>query len=428
MKGSAFLDDLEQRGLVAQVTKPDELRALADREVLTAYAGFDPTADSLHVGSLIPVLALVRLQRSGHRPIALVGGGTGLIGDPSGKQKERTLQTRELVAANTAAIRKQLERWLDVSPGKTGALLEDNVAWLGQVPLLEFLRDVGKHFSVNEMVKRDSVRTRLEERDQGISFTEFSYMLLQAYDFLVLNERHGCQLQVGGSDQYGNIVSGIELIRRVRNGASAYGLTLPLVTKADGEKFGKTESGTVWLDPKKTSPFKFFQFWLNSTDDRDVIRYLRWFTFLPLDEIAALEAKAQDPRDRQRALAREMTRFVHGEAALAQAEKATGVLFGKGELKELDASSILEIFDEVPAKELPRARFEGDGMRLQDVLVETGLCESNGMAKKDLSAGAIYVNGTKAAADARVRVADLIDGRVVVVRKGKKNNLVVKVV
>ncbi len=426
MPSAAFLTELERRGLLAQVVKPEELRPLAEREVLTGYAGFDPTADSLHVGSLIPVIGLVHFQRSGHRPIALVGGGTGLIGDPSGKQAERTLQTKETVAANAAALRAQLERWLDFKPGPTGALLVNNVDWLGEARLLDFLRDVGKHFSVNEMVKRDSVRTRLEERDQGISFTEFSYMLLQAFDFLVLNERQGCKVQLGGSDQFGNIVSGVELIRRIR-GQATFGFTLPLVTKSDGTKFGKTESGNVWLSPQKTSPFKFFQFWLR-TEDADVARFLRWFTFLPLDEIKALEAAPKEQRVAHTALARAMTRFVHGEAALAAAEKATSVLFGKGDLRELDAAQILDVFDDVPAKELARARFEGEGLRLQDLVVETGLCSSNGMAKKDLAAGAIYINGAKAAADARVKTSDLIDGRVVVVRRGKKDNLVVKAV
>jgi tyrosyl-tRNA synthetase len=426
VNSSRFLEDLEKRGLLSQVVKPEELKPLAEKEVLTAYAGFDPTADSLHVGSLIPVLGLVHFQRSGHRPIALVGGGTGLIGDPSGKQKERTLQTRELVAHNTAAIRKQLERWLDFSPGKTGAQLVDNAEWLASVHLLDFLRDVGKHFSVNEMVKRDSVRTRLEERDQGISFTEFSYMLLQAYDFLVLNERLGCKVQIGGSDQFGNIVSGIELIRRIR-GESTYGLTLPLVTTSSGQKFGKTEAGAVWLSSEKTSPFKFFQFWLR-TEDKDVGRFLRWFTFLPLEEIAALEASPPEQHAAHAALAKAMTRFVHGDAALAQAEKATAVLFGKGELKALDSAQILDVFGDVPATEIPRSRFEGEGLRLQDLIVETKLVKSNREAKEFLGNGAISLNGAKAAADARLTTKDLIDGKVAVVRRGKKDNLVVKAI
>ncbi len=426
MPSSAFLSELEQRGLLSQVTKREELEPLANREILTGYAGFDPTADSLHVGNLVPVIGLIHLQRSGHRPVVLVGGGTGLIGDPSGKQAERTLQTREMVAANTAAIRKQLERWLDFAPGPTGALMVDNAEWLCDVKLLEFLRDVGKHFSVNEMVKRDSVRTRLEERDQGISFTEFSYMLLQAFDFLVLNERHGCNLQLGGSDQFGNIVSGIELIRRIRSKPS-FGFTLNLVTKSDGTKFGKSEKGKIELDPRKTSPFKFFQFWLR-TDDKDVEKFLRWFTFMPLDEIKGLAAQPPETRAAQAALAKTMTKFIHGDAALAQAEKATSVLFGKGELRELDAAQLLDVFDEVPAKELARTRFEGEGLKLLDLVVEAGLCKSRGQAKTDLGAGAIYVNGTKAAADATVKTADLIEGQVVVVRRGKKDNLVVKAV
>ncbi|HZU96588.1 MAG TPA: tyrosine--tRNA ligase [Planctomycetota bacterium] len=425
---SFFLDELEQRGLVADVVKKDELRALAARETVTGYIGFDPTADSLHVGSLIQVLALVRMQRSGHKPIALVGGGTGLIGDPSGKQAERTLQTKETVEGNAAAIKKQLERWLDFAPGKTGALMENNVSWLGSVPLLDFLRDIGKHFSVNEMVKRDSVRMRLEERDQGISFTEFSYMLLQAYDFLVLHEKHGCKLQIGGSDQFGNIVSGVELIRRIR-GDTAFGITQHLVTNASGTKFGKTEAGTVWLSPARTSPYKLYQFWLR-TEDKDVAKFLKWFTFLPLEEIETLAKSPPEMRQGHAALAREVTRFVHGDAAIAQAEKATNVLFGKGDLRELGAAVLLDVFDEVPAREIPRARFEGEGIKLLDLVVEAGLCKSRGLAKTDVDAGAIYVNGAgkKGQKDLPVTTKDLIDGQVLVLRRGKANNLVVKAV
>lgn len=429
MPDAIFLDDLEKRGVLAQSVKPDELRALCSREVVTAYAGFDPTADSLHVGSLIPVLTLVRLQRSGHRPIALVGGGTGLIGDPSGKQKERTLQTKEQVVANCAGIKAQLERWLDFSSGPTGARLENNADWLCNLPLVDFLRDVGKHFSVNEMMKRDSVRTRLEEREQGISFTEFSYALLQAFDFLELHDKAGCRLQVGGSDQYGNIVSGIDLIRRLRS-VETYGVTTQLVTTASGQKFGKSEAGTVWLQAARTSPFKLYQFWLRQ-DDRDVGRFLRWFTFLPLEEIEALEKTTREKPEQRAAhgaLAREMTRFVHGVGALQAAENATAVLFGKGELRDLSAAQILDVFDDVPAREVARSRLEGEGVRLLELVVETGLCASMGKAKTDLGAGALYVNGAKAGADARVAARDLIEGRVVVLRRGKKDNLVVKAV
>lgn len=429
---SGFLDDMEKRGLVAQVVKPDELRALANKEVITAYAGFDPTADSLHVGHLVPAIALARLQRSGHRPIAIVGGGTGLIGDPSGKAKERQLLTKEQVEANCAGIKAQLQKFLDFSPGPSGAQLVNNGDWLCTTNLVDFLRDVGKHFAVNEMIKRDSVKVRFES-EQGISFTEFSYMLLQSFDFLVLFDKFGCKFQIGGSDQFGNIVSGIELIRRTRS-VETFGLTVPLVTKADGTKFGKTESGSVWLDSKRTSPFKLFQFWLR-TDDRDVAKLLRWFTFVPVAEIDELEKETlahPEQRAGHNRLAREMTRFIHGDHALAQAEKATAVLFGKGELRELSAEQLLDIFDEVPAKQVPRAKLEGEGARLLDLVLKTeaepGLCASMREAKNDLSKGALYVNGAKATGEARVTTKDLIDGKVVVLRKGKANNLVVKVV
>src|SRR5262249_53345312 len=333
--------DLEARGLVHQVTSPDAIELLRATSV-TTYIGFDPTADSLHVGSLLPVLALVRLQRAGHNPIAVMGGGTGMIGDPSGKSSERNLLTAELLAANLAGQRKQLERFLDFS-GPHAARMVNNLDWLGQLGLIGFLRDIGKHFSVNAMIQRDSVQLRLEGRDQGISFTEFTYALLQAVDFLELFDRFGCRLQMGGSDQWGNITDGVELIRRLRQG-TAFGLTMPLVTKADGSKFGKSESGNVWLDPARTSPFAFYQYWLN-LPDADVARSLLSFTLLEpatiRDLVRAHEARPE-AREAQRTLARSVTTMVHGDGALASVERATSVLFEGGDLRTLSRAELTE--------------------------------------------------------------------------------------
>ena len=324
---SSLLDDLRWRGLIHQMTDPEALPKLLDTDTLVAYIGFDPTADSLHIGHLLQICLLRRLQLAGHRPIALVGGGTGMIGDPTGKSDERTLLTPEDLAHNTAGIQAQLERRF-IDFGASGAILEDNAAWLATVPLLDFLRDVGKQFTVNEMIRKDSVRSRLETREQGISFTEFSYMLLQAWDFLQLFDRYGCRLQMGGSDQWGNITEGVDLIRRRRE-AQAFGLTSPLVTKADGTKFGKTEAGAVWLDPAKTSPYQFFQYFFR-TDDAEVGAYLRYFTFLGRDAIEELDravALRPEQREAQRTLAREVTGLVHGPEEAIRAERAAAVLF-----------------------------------------------------------------------------------------------------
>jgi tyrosyl-tRNA synthetase len=323
---SDLLQDLQRRELIADVTTPEELDAHLASGRRTAYVGFDPTADSLHVGSLLPLLALRRLQQAGHRPIVLVGGGTGLIGDPSGKAGERSLNPKEQVAAWAERLKRQVRPFLDFDHGPHAAVLADNYAWLSELDVIGFLRDVGKHFPVGAMLARESVKARL---GAGISYTEFSYQVLQAYDFMSLMLLHDCSIQLGGSDQWGNITAGVELIRRV-HGRPAYGITLPLVTKTDGSKFGKTESGTIWLDPAKTSAYDMYQFWLN-TPDAEVVRFLRYFTFLPLpriDELAAVTRDAPDKREAQRVLAREVTALVHGEGATRQAEADAAALFG----------------------------------------------------------------------------------------------------
>ncbi len=365
-----LLDDLRWRGVLYDQT-PDLDDHLAEGSRV-AYCGFDPTADSLHVGSLVPVMGLARLQRHGHTPVALVGGGTGLIGDPSGKVNERSLLTREQVDANVAGIRTQLERFLDFD-GPCAARMANNADWLTTIPLTDFLRDVGKHFTVGYMTAKESVKSRVES---GLSFTEFSYMLLQAYDFLHLHQTEGATVQLGGSDQWGNITAGTELIRRSAGG-KAHGFVMPLVTNAAGTKFGKTEAGTVWLDPERTSPYRFYQFWLH-TDDRDVVDYLKFFTWMEADEIAALEAALEarpGAREAQRALAGAVTTLVHGQEATEAAERAGRALFG-GDLSELSSAALAEVFEEAPSVELPTSRFEGDGVGVIDLLVEAGLAGS----------------------------------------------------
>jgi tyrosyl-tRNA synthetase len=424
-----FLDDLQSRDLVHQCNSP----ALAERlraGPLTAYNGIDPTADSLHVGSLVPVLTMVRLQRAGHRPIAVVGGGTGLIGDPSGKESERTLLSPDQVARNIAGIRSQLERFLDFGAG--GAILVDNAEWLGKLNLIEFLRDIGKHFSVNVMMTRDSVRTRLETREQGISYTEFSYCLLQSYDFLELYDRYGCILQTGGSDQWGNMVSGADLIRRMR-GVEAFALTFPLVTRADGTKFGKSEEGNIWLDAARTSPYHFYQFWLN-TDDKDVIRYLLTFTFLPVDPIrndirAMLEA-APERREAQRTLAEQVTRMVHGDAALLRAQHTTGVLFSKdADFRQLSAEELEEAFRGAPTTSIPAACLGSPEASLLTILVEIGLYPSKGRARQDVPSGAVRVNNAPVQdIGYTLSMRDLLAGDFIVLRRGRKDYHVLRAV
>jgi tyrosyl-tRNA synthetase len=428
MQTTAVLDELQWRGLVYQHTDgvPDALAA----GPVSAYIGFDPTGSSLHVGSLVPIMVLVHLQRHGHRPIALVGGGTGMIGDPSGKASERQLLTTEQVAQNARGIHAQLERFLEFD-GPNAARMRDNAAWLTPLHLVDFLRDVGKHFTVNYMLQKESVRSRM---DAGISFTEFSYMLLQAYDFLELKRRDGVTLQLGGSDQWGNITAGIELIRRV-DGAEAHALTMPLVTTSSGAKFGKTEAGAVWLDADRTSPYAFYQFWLG-TEDADVSRYLRYYTLLPREEIESLDAErasAPERRVAQQALARDVTRRVHGEAALAAAEQVSTFFFGglaAGDLTD-DALGILraeapfaEVTREALASESDPARF--DALKL---LVASGLAASNGAAKRLLEQGGVSVNKRKlAAGDRHVPASDvLLRGGHVVVGKGKRDYALLRV-
>lgn len=425
-----LLEELKWRGLLAQMTHED-LGERLERERLTLYCGFDPTADSLHIGSLLPIIGLMHFQRRGHTPIAVVGGGTGMIGDPSFKAQERQLLTAEQVETNRAGIQAQLERFLDFSGGNAARVI-NNGDWLGELKLLPFLRDIGKHFSVNAMLAKDSVRQRLEDRDQGISYTEFTYSLLQAYDFLYLYDTTGCRLQIGGSDQWGNIVAGMDLTRRLR-GAETYGLTLPLVTKADGSKFGKTESGNVWLDPNRTSPYKFYQFWIN-TSDADVLTYLKYFTFFPVngepggptvahEELEAMEAALKErpeARAPQRLLAERVTTLVHGEAGLTAAQRATNALFG-GDLSGLDEATLEDVFSEVPSSEVSRDMLSG-GRLLLDVLVECGVFGSKGEAKRLVANGGLYLNNQRIdAEDAKLSESSLLTPRLAVVRKGKKN-------
>lgn len=409
--------DLRSRGLVYQATHETLGRELASAR-FTAYAGFDPTGDSLHVGSLMPALGLARLQRAGHRPLLLMGGGTGLIGDPSGRTSERSLLTREEVDANVRAIEPQLRRLLDFDDPRCGAIVENNAEWLCEQRLVEFLRDVGKHFSVGVMLGRDSVRSRMES---GISFTEFSYTLLQAFDFLHLYDRHGCRLQIGGQDQWGNITAGIDLIRRTRGGES-YGLTFPLVTNADGSKFGKTEGGAVWLSAARTSPYEFHQYFMNA-DDRDVVRMLRWFTFLPAAEIEALArevAEKPEGREAQRRLAREVTALVHGEAEARAAEHAAAVLFG-GEVAGLRDEELARIFAEVPRAEFPEAVLEA-GLDLLEAMVRCGAASSRSDARRLVQGGGVFLNNRKVEDGAlRIRRGDLASASLALLRRGKRN-------
>ena len=417
--------ELAWRGLVYDET--EGVRELIAREKVTAYAGFDPTAASLHVGHLLPILSLARAQRFGHSPIALVGGGTGLIGDPSFKVAERALLSLEEVERNAAGIRSQLSRFLDFEDAANPARLENNAEWLTKLSAIEFMRDVGKHFSVNAMMAKESVKRRLEGED-GISYTEFSYPLLQAYDFLMLHDRFNCRVQLGGSDQWGNITAGMDLIRRVR-GAKAYGLVLPLLMTAAGTKFGKTEAGSVWLDPQLTSPFRFYQFWLN-TEDGDVVRHLRFFTFLDAARIGALqEATERSPeqREAQRTLALEITTLVHGPEQALRAEHASSVLFGE-DIATLSADDVLSVFDDVPSSTVSPETLAGDGVSVVEVLAASGLAASKGEALRLIRGGGVYVNNRRIGDErARLRSADAIQGRLFVLRKGAKQNHVVKI-
>jgi len=421
----SILEELKWRGLVADCTDAAELAKRISAPV-TLYCGFDPTADSLHVGHLVPLLALRRFQNFGHHPIAVAGGATGSIGDPSGKSAERSLLTKEQIKANVEAVRPQLARLLDFERKPNPAKLVDNAGWTAGLSFLDFLRDIGKHFSVNQMVAKESIRARMEDREAGISYTEFSYMLLQAFDFYVLARDSGCELQIGGSDQWGNITAGTDLMRK-KLGKQGYGLTMPLITKSDGTKFGKTEGGAVWLDPKKTSVYKFYQFWIN-TADADVIRYLKFFTFLTREEIEMLEKQhTENPgaRAAHKALAKAVTDLIHGEGATAEAIRASEILFG-GELKGVAESTFNEIIGEVPTKELEKAKLDGAGFALVELLVHAGLATSKGQARKDIEGGGVNINNVREASATRtVTSSDLLFNKHLLLRKGKKNYVVV---
>ncbi|MED4111340.1 tyrosine--tRNA ligase [Priestia megaterium] len=409
-----ILQDLEFRGLINQQTDEKGLSELLSKESVRLYCGFDPTADSLHIGHMLPVLILRRFQQAGHQPIALVGGGTGLIGDPSGKKAERTLNEKETVAMFSERIKGQLSRFLDFEEGENAAVIANNYDWIGSLDVITFLRDIGKNFGINYMMAKDSVQSRIES---GISFTEFSYMILQSYDFLNLYQTYNCKLQIGGSDQWGNITAGLELIRKSEEDAKAFGLTVPLVTKADGTKFGKTEGGAIWLDPEKTSPYEFYQFWIN-TDDRDVIKYLKYFTFLSheeINELAASAKEAPEKREAQKALAAAMTTLVHGEEALEQAIRISQALFS-GSISELTAEEIKQGF-----KDVPSYTHTGEDIGLIDLLVESKISPSKRQAREDISNGAIYLNGEREQdLQKTVGAEDRIEDQFTVIRRGKK--------
>ena len=419
-----LIDELAWRGLVYD--KTDGLAEALAAEPLTAYIGFDPTAPSLHVGNLLTVMGLARLQKFGHTPIALVGGATGMIGDPSGKSQERVLQSLDQIAANVVGIRAQLEKFLDFKGNGNAARIVNNADWLRPMDLLTFLRDVGKHFTVNFMLQKESVSRRLET-DDGISYTEFSYLLLQAYDYLHLFDVDRCCLQMGGSDQWGNITAGIDLIRKLR-ATKVHGLVWPLMKTASGAKFGKTEQGTIWLDPRRTSPFRFYQFWLN-TDDREVIGYLKCFTFLDQPTISGLEEgvrHAPEKREAQRVLAREVTTAVHGADQTARAEHASGLLFGE-DITTLTVDDVLGVFEDVPSTDLAVQELEPDGIAIVDLLVRAQAAPSKSEARRLVQGGGVYVNNRRTAdPQARLSRAQAIGGQVFVVRKGQKQQFLVR--
>ncbi len=413
-------EDLAFRGLIHQVSDPALLPRL-DAGGESVYVGFDPSVDSLHVGNLLQLCSLRRLQLAGHRPIAVAGSGTGLIGDPGGKTEERPLISRAELEANLAVIRPQLERFLDFSvAGGHAALVVDNGAWLAELSFIDFLREVGKHFTVNQMVAKEAVRTRFDRPDQGISYTEFSYMLLQAYDFLHLFDEFGCRVQMGASDQWGNITMGVELIRKLR-GETAYALTTPLVTKPDGTKFGKTESGALYLDARRTSPYALYQYFVR-VEDSVVGTYLRYFTFLDHDEIRALdEATAHRPeaRESQRRLAGAVCTLVHGETETARVERAAAALYSE-DVATLDEQTLLEVFADAPSSTLPLTSLGGAGVDLVEVLAASGLVASKHAARNAIAQGGAYVNNRRAPGDARLTASDLIAGRYVVLRRGRR--------
>lgn len=423
---TTIIDELRWRGLIYD--KTEGLDELTGTSKITLYNGFDPTKDTLHVGHLVPMMQLARWQRFGHTPIALAGGGTGMIGDPGGRSAERNLLSLEEIDANVVHIKAQLESILDFEVKSNPAKVVNNADWLRRLSLVDFLRDTGKHFTVNYMVAKDSVKSRLEREDGGISFTEFSYMLLQAYDYLHLFDVENCLLQAGGSDQWGNILTGVELIRRVR-GQRAHALVYPLITRADGSKFGKTAEGTsVWLSPEYTSPYRFYQFWYN-TDDGDAVTYLKYFTWLDEGRIAELEHllfEQPERREAQRTLAREVTRMVHGETALGKAEQASQALFG-GDVSGLDAADIEDIFVEVPSNEVSKEALS-DGLTVVDLLVESGLASSKADARRSIQGGGIYLNNERVTDAAQAAgLSQAIDGRFLVLRKGRRQYHLVRV-
>ncbi|MDS3977512.1 tyrosine--tRNA ligase [Staphylococcus capitis] len=415
---NALIEDLKWRGLIYQQTDEQGIEDLLNKEQVTLYCGADPTADSLHIGHLLPFLTLRRFQEHGHRPIMLIGGGTGMIGDPSGKSEERVLQTEEQVEANVQGLSKQMHRLFEFGTDK-GAVLVNNKDWLGQISLISFLRDYGKHVGVNYMLGKDSIQTRLEH---GISYTEFTYTILQAIDFGHLNRELNCKIQVGGSDQWGNITSGIELMRRMYGQTEAFGLTIPLVTKSDGKKFGKSESGAVWLDPEKTSPYEFYQFWINQSDE-DVIKFLKYFTFLDKEEIDRLEqSKEEAPhlREAQKALAENVTKFIHGEEALNDAIRISKALFS-GDLKSLTGKELKEGF-----KDVPQVSLSSETTNIIEALIETGIATSKRQAREDVNNGAIYINGERQqSVDYELSNDDKIDNEFTIIRRGKKKYFMV---
>ncbi|MDW3988868.1 tyrosine--tRNA ligase [Staphylococcus saprophyticus] len=415
---NALLEDLKWRGLIYQQTDESGIENILNKEQVTLYCGADPTADSLHIGHLLPFLTLRRFQEHGHRPLVLIGGGTGMIGDPSGKSEERTLQTEAQVETNVQGINKQIHKIFEFDTEK-GAKLVNNKDWLGQISLIDFLRDYGKHVGVNYMLGKDSIQTRLEH---GISYTEFTYTILQAIDFGHLNRTYNCKVQVGGSDQWGNITSGIELMRRMYGQTEAYGLTIPLVVKSDGKKFGKTEGGAVWLDAAKTSPYEFYQFWINTTDD-DVIKFLKYFTFLEQEEIEALEKSLNEAphlREAQKALAENVTRFIHGQDALDDAIRISQALFA-GDLQSLSASELKEGFKDVPQVEL-----SSETRNIVEVIVETGISSSKRQAREDVNNGAIYINGIRQQdVNYELTSEDKIENEFTIIRRGKKKYFMV---
>ena len=427
MRTDAILPELDWRGLYADCTDRHALTARTAAGPLTLYCGFDPTSDSLHVGNLVPLFALRRFQLAGHHPIALAGGATGMIGDPSGKADERSLLTPDQLRHHLDCIKPQLARFLDFDTKTNPARLVDNYEWTSQIPVLDFLRDVGKHITVNSMIAKDSVRTRMEDGTGGISFTEFSYMLLQGFDFYHLRQAYNCELQIGATDQWGNITVGTELTRK-KLGTSVWGLVFPLLVKADGTKYGKTAEGAVWLDAKKTSPYRFYQFFVNA-DDADVVTLLKRLTFLDEPAIAALEAKVRtqpEARDAQRALAREMTSLVHGADATATAAAASEILFG-GSLASVSEAVLADVVGEAPTTDVPRSTFEAAGTPIVDLIVRAGLAASKGEGRRAVESGGVYLNNVRVDAVSRaVTTADLLFGKLVLLRKGKRHYAVVR--